>query len=34
MADMATILRVSFFVPFVMHICGDKFQEHCFNISS
>ena len=21
------------FVPFVMHICGAKFQEHCFNIS-
>ncbi len=20
-------------IPFVMHICGDKFQEHCFNIS-
>ena len=21
------------FVPFVMHICGAKFLEHCFNIS-
>ena len=21
------------FVSFVMHICGAKFQEHCFNIS-
>ena len=21
------------FVPLVMHICGAKFQEHCFNIS-
>jgi len=20
------------FVSFVMHICGAKFQEHCFNI--
>ena len=21
------------FVSFLMHICGAKFQEHCFNIS-
>ena len=29
---METVLRLSFF-PFVMHICGAKFQENCFNIS-
>ena len=28
---MATALRVSFCF-FFMHICGAKFQEHCFNI--
>jgi len=22
----------SYFVTFVMYICGAKFQEHCFNI--
>ena len=26
-------IRVSHFVPFVMHIYHAKFQEHCFNIS-
>ena len=30
---MATALMVSYFVSFVMHICGAKFQEHCFNSS-
>ena len=29
---MATALRVSFF-SFLMHICGAKFEEHCFNTS-
>jgi len=29
---MATAIRVSF-SSFVMHLCGAKFQEHCFNIS-
>jgi len=29
---MATAIRVSFF-SFVMHLCGAKFQEQCFNIS-